>query len=338
MGITLLTGANGFLATHILHQLLEAQRHVLAVVRSEQAEEQLEELFQKNSLLRICIVPDYTAPDAFRPVFVALPGIVSVIHTPSFYQDSAVSYATAEKHPAIKATTGLLKTIASVGKNVRNVVITSSSAAVIDYARPVPGKKYTEEDWNAITWKEAQKGGLSSRYKASKKYMECAAYDFMEQYRPSFGLVALCPAAIFGPPVDEFESPHELNLSNHFFWKTFCAAGKKGPLAKQIAFTLVDVRDLAKAHILAMHATAAPKTKRIIISAHQFTNQQVCNILRSKVPALAEQVPLGNPDDTSLPEHAYDMGQNRANLLLGLQFRGLEDTIVDTATAMLGIE
>lgn len=174
MGIILLTGANGFLATHILAQLLGANKHVIAAVRSLQAEEELELLFGKNALMRVEIVLDYTDREAFQSILKSNPGIVSVIHTPSFFKDSANPYAIPEKHPAIQSTTGLLKAIKSYGENVKNVVITSSSAAVINYSYTAPGKIYTEEDWNPITWEEAQKGGLSKMYKASKKYMEIA--------------------------------------------------------------------------------------------------------------------------------------------------------------------
>jgi len=61
---------------------------------------------------------------------------------------------------------------------VKTAVMTSSSAAVINYERSTTsstsGKEFREEDWNPVTWEEALAGGASLEYKASKKFMELA--------------------------------------------------------------------------------------------------------------------------------------------------------------------
>ena len=66
--------------------------------------------------------------------------------------------------PAIKGTTGILKSIKAYAPSVKRVVITSSFAAIVN------GKQhpsvYSEANWNPITWEE----GLNHAnvYRASK--------------------------------------------------------------------------------------------------------------------------------------------------------------------------
>lgn len=66
--------------------------------------------------------------------------------------------------PAIKGTTGILKSIKAYAPNVKRVVITSSSAAIIN-----PWKHervYDESKWAPFTWEDALKP--ENAYPASK--------------------------------------------------------------------------------------------------------------------------------------------------------------------------
>lgn len=55
--------------------------------------------------------------------------------------------------PAIKGTTGILKSIKAYGPSVKRVVITSSSAAIIN---PLKHEKvYDESKWAPFTWDDA---------------------------------------------------------------------------------------------------------------------------------------------------------------------------------------
>lgn len=55
--------------------------------------------------------------------------------------------------PAIKGTTGILKSIKAHASSVRRVVITSSSAAILNPKKHE--KVYDESKWCPITWEEA---------------------------------------------------------------------------------------------------------------------------------------------------------------------------------------
>jgi nucleoside-diphosphate-sugar epimerase len=176
----LLTGANGFIGSHILDQLLAQGHSVHAIVRSESKSAQVSKDFPSPSpgKLDFGIVPDITSSGAFTHVITSSPPFDLVVHTASPFLYRAVSTNLEFLDPAIKGTTELLKAVKEHAPSVKRVVITSSCAAVVDFAAPFvsPGgrKVYSEEDWNPISWERALEGTPNAAYQASKKFAEQA--------------------------------------------------------------------------------------------------------------------------------------------------------------------
>lgn len=57
---------------------------------------------------------------------------------------------------AIVGTTGILRAVIKSAPTVKKVVITSSFASIVDGDKGSrPGYKYSEQDWNPVTLKEA---------------------------------------------------------------------------------------------------------------------------------------------------------------------------------------
>lgn len=76
-----------------------------------------------------------------------------VIHTASPYSFKIDDPVNDFLNPAIKGTTGILKSIKAHGPSVKRVVITSSSAAIIN---PLKHEKvYDETKWAPFTWDDA---------------------------------------------------------------------------------------------------------------------------------------------------------------------------------------
>lgn len=76
-----------------------------------------------------------------------------VIHTASPYSFKIDDPVKDFLDPAIKGTTGILKSIKAHGPSVKRVVITSSSAAIIN---PLKHEKvYDERKWAPFTWNDA---------------------------------------------------------------------------------------------------------------------------------------------------------------------------------------
>jgi nucleoside-diphosphate-sugar epimerase len=87
-----------------------------------------------------------------------------VVHTASPYQLHWEDPVKDCLDPAIKGTTGILKSIHAYAPTVKRVVITSSSAAVLN--PPNHPKVYDESSWCDVTWEEAM--DPRNTYKASK--------------------------------------------------------------------------------------------------------------------------------------------------------------------------
>ena len=173
----LLTGANGFLGTHILSQLLASNFSVRAVVRSQKKADQVrsDQPAASQPNLDFGIVPDITAPGAFDDAVKSDPPFDVVIHTASPFLFSAASDNLKDfMIPAKHGTEEILKSIKAHAPGVKRVVMTSSCAAVLDFAAGDNGKRYTADDWNPSTWDQAVKGDKGVGYRASKTYAERA--------------------------------------------------------------------------------------------------------------------------------------------------------------------
>jgi nucleoside-diphosphate-sugar epimerase len=174
----LLTGANGFIGSHVLAELLAHKFSVRAVVRSQSKADQVAADFPNmSSQLDFGIVPDITSPGAFNNVVQSSPPFDTVIHTASPFLYRVIKDNQEFLDPAIKGTTEVLKAVKEFAPEVKRVVITSSCAAVVDFAADptaTPKKVYTEEDWNPTTIEMALSGPQHTGYQASKKFAEQA--------------------------------------------------------------------------------------------------------------------------------------------------------------------
>ena len=177
----LLTGANGYVGSHILSTLLLRNFSVTAVVRSQSKASQVLANFPNYAhQLSFAFVPDISTPGAYDKVVVADPPFDCVIHTASPFLYRAVKSNAKFLTPAINGTKEILSAIHRSAPTVKRVVITSSSAAVVDFiseaARPLEAKSYTytEADWNPVTYEMAMVGPPNLAYQASKKFAELA--------------------------------------------------------------------------------------------------------------------------------------------------------------------
>lgn len=81
-------------------------------------------------------------------------------------------------------------------------VITSSFASILDSRRPTPST-FTEEDWNTYSPAQVEEKGKdvapADAYRASKTLAERAAWKFVEENKPKWDIVTLCPPLVLGP-------------------------------------------------------------------------------------------------------------------------------------------
>jgi dihydroflavonol-4-reductase len=265
----LVSGATGFIAGHIIKQLLDAGHHVRGTVRNPDNAASVGFLKALPGAERLELVAaDLNAPGAFD----AYTGDIDyVLHTASPYVLDAKDAQRDLVDPAVRGTLSMLEAAAK-SPLVKRVVLTSSMAAVTDEP---DGRVLTEADWNV-------KSSLTRNpYYFSKAEAERAAWKFMDERKLGFDLIVINPFMVIGPAL----SP-AINTSNQIF--VDMAKGAY-PAIMAIEWGFVDVRDVAQAHIAAM--TAPTANGRYICAAGNLDMGDVAALLRDtgvkgKIPTL----------------------------------------------------
>ncbi|OQV01546.1 hypothetical protein CLAIMM_06887 [Cladophialophora immunda] len=320
----LLTGGSGFLAVHCLDALLKRGHDVVVTVRSDEKGHYLQELF-KGKPVSYTIVKDIAVDGAFDEAVKADPPFEAVVHTASPFHFKVTDNKTDLLDPAINGTTGILKAIHKSAKSVKHVVITSSFAALSNYRNPPA--VYNEEIWNDMTMEEALTApNPQAAYRASKKFAEKAAWDFVEAEKPSFSVTTLCPPMIYGPVLHQVKSLDELNTSSSRIWNLYRGTPRAGPVGSPVH---VDVRDLALAHVLAIENPRAAN-QRFFVVAQLGTEKQLRDIMEEAFPEIKGN--LRDEVTDTLPPWGID--NSKSINVLGIGYRPLKETIVDTVNSL----
>lgn len=140
---------------------------------------------------------------------------------------------------------------------VQKVAITSSIAAV----RSVRGVNWPSNNtFDESSWSDTSPENTEiSTYNTSKTLAEKAAWDFREALPEAerFDIIALNPALIMGPANNTVEF-----ASGGIIRDLMASSGQVG----RTKMGFVDVRDVAKAHLLAIKNDAAKNRRFILVS------------------------------------------------------------------------
>ncbi|KAJ3539874.1 hypothetical protein NM208_g5310 [Fusarium decemcellulare] len=331
--LVLVTGANGFIATHILQSLLQGGYLVRGAVRSQASADAILKTFPENSRsLSLVVVPDMTVEGAFDQ---AVKGVDAVLHTASPFTLNVNDNETEMLVPAIKGTQVLLESVSTHGTDTKRVVITSSFAAMANLPKGLwPGHTYNEADWNEITYEYAKTADASTAYVASKALAEKAAWRFVHERKPHFDLTVLCPPMVFGPPAHTL-SFSALNIAawdiNRFL------SGELQDVPDTSFWGFVDVRDLAKAHVRALEVPEAGNERFFIVSG-RYSYQQTADVLRAspRIPNVEKKkVPVGRPGQNYPGPNIYEVDNSKSIRILGVEYRSFEESIVDSAVKLI---
>ena len=215
------------------------------------------------------------------------------------------------------------------------MVITSSAAALVDLSKGLrPGYTYTENDWSPLTYEMvAETKDTLTAYMASKPLAEKAAFDFVKNEKPYFDISTILPAITWGPPIQDVPGRDSLGSTVASFYDIMNGSTQDIPPDQFCVF--VDVRDIATMHLRAYEDEKAAG-QRFLGYSGMFAWQEVCDILRKTFPELKGKVPLGSPG-AKLP-HMYQGDSSKARMELQMEFRGLEECVVDTAKYLLEME
>jgi len=220
--------------------------------------------------------------------------------------------------PAVNGTKNVLASVEKHLNTIKAVVVTSSIAAVVPQVHANdPAKIWTEADWNENSTLTA------GPYRLSKALAEKAAWEWAQAH-PAVRVVTMCPGFVLGPiPSKRTDSESVLRCIS---WLDGSARAN-GALPD--AFGCVDVRDAARAHVLAYENTQA-HGRYLLTTREGVPHLRLARLLlpefsRYPVPheaqGTAAYVPKYSPE--------------KAEKELGLQFRPMKVTMLDMAHSLI---
>jgi len=331
----LLTGGSGFIAAHVLEQILEKGHSVVTTVRSEDKAQKIRDAYKAQAdRLEVVIVPDIAKEDAFDEV-AKTPGLEVVLHTASPFHFNWTDPKTELIDPAVIGTTGILKALKRSAPGVKRVVVTSSFASVLDETKfSDPTHTFTEASWNP-SGIDAIHNSPATAYRVSKTLAEKAAWEFVEKEKPSWDLVTICPPLVLGPVVHHLASLESINTSNERVVKLLQGAWKNEIPSQGPVSIWIDVRDVAAAHVAAFENPAVGG-RRLFTTAGYFSNSKIAAIVREKFPEFGDKLPGPEVKGGELPDadKTFKFNTDETNKLLGIQWISLEKSIEDLVVSL----
>lgn len=228
----LVTGASGFIASHIIKLLLTQNYKVRGTVRSLANKQKYEFLYnlvpEKKDNLEL-VEADLSNKETWPA---AVEGCDYIFHVASPIPAKEVKHERDLIEPAVAGTLNVLE--AALEKGAKKVVVTSGCSAIIN------GNvgEVTEENWS-----DESKCGP---YAKSKVQAEKSAWTFYEKNKDKIQVTVVNPSLVLGPVFTQHGNSSE-TLIAEMMKGNFPGIPEKGN-----KINMVDVRDVAVAHVNAM--------------------------------------------------------------------------------------
>lgn len=335
----LVSGCNGYIAKHIVNDLLNENYKVIGTVRSNEKREKLAKQFGNNPNLVLEIVEDISDLHAFDEVFKKNSSEIKyVLHTASPFTLEVTDYVKQLFIPALNGTKAMLSAIKHFGATtVERLVITSSYAAIMNFDKEmVKGHIFTEASWNPDDWEKAQESA-GRAYNGSKVFAEREAWKFLEDNRDivKCKLSVVNPVYVFGPQMFDEDVTPKMNTSCEIINKAIHTKPDAVIDPFETFGSFVDVRDVSKAHLLAFQRENLIG-KRLLMDNGRFSTQDIFDVLNEQIPSLKGTIPVGNPGtDGQHNNIGATVDNSQTKELLGFKFRTFTETVTDTAKQIL---
>jgi len=310
----LVTGGTGFIGIYCILQLLQEGYTVKTTLRSlkrkDEVIDQLKEAgirsFENLSFVEADLTNDLNWNQAVE-------SCTYVLHVASPFPAGEPKDANELIIPARDGALRVLKAARDAG--VKRVVLTSSFAA-IGYSKNPKGYTFTEEDWTDPE--------LTDRaYIKSKTIAEKAAWNWISSEGNGIELTVVNPVGVFGPALGK-----DISTSIGLV---------KGVLNGQIKETLpftfgvVDVRDVADIHLIAMTHPEAAGERFLATATGIMSFYEVAELIRKERPEYAANIADLKPLDESF---YISMSNEKAQRVLNWHPRSKEEAILASADSL----
>ena len=334
MSTVLVTGGSGFIGSHSILQLLAAGHQVRTTVRDLKREADVRAMLKQGESQpdgRLAFFAANLESDSGWPPAVA--GCDYVLHVASPFPAGVPKH---EDDLIVPAREGALRVLrAAKAAGVKRVVMTSSFAAV-GY-----GQKLQSTPFNETNWTDVNGDGLTA-YVKSKTLAERAAWDFIGKEGGNLELAVVNPVGVFGPVLGADYATSILLIQR--------LMDGAMPGCPKLYFGIIDVRDVASLHILAMTHPAAKGERFLAISGDSMSILDMAKVLKARMGDSASKVParelpnwlvrLASLRDPALKQITPELGKRKnatgekARRVLGWAPRSREDAIVATAESL----
>lgn len=282
MSHVLVTGGSGFIAGHVIVQLLEQGNTVRATLRSLRTEAAVRAVLRDAGAVRDDALT-FVEADLLRDAgwAAAVAGVEHVVHLASPVRTGRVADEDEVIAPARDGALRVLRAARDAG--VRRVVLTSAFHAVGFGHGPVD-RVFTEEDWSPLH------GPGVDAYGRSKILAERAAWDFVATTGGAPELTTVLPVAVMGPVMGD-----QVSGANHIVLSSLAGRMRVYP---NMFVPVVDVRDVAAAHVAAMTATGAAGERFLVGTGEPaIAMTEIGALLRSELGERASKVPTRRVPD-----------------------------------------
>jgi len=270
----LVTGASGFLASQIILQLLNLNYNVRGSVRSLAKADSIIKTMQSHGADTTAlefVELDLLSDDGWDN---AMHGVDYLLHTASPFVIKPPKDADVLIKPAVEGTKRALN--AALKADVKRIILTSSMVAACHGHEKNRAKPYGQSDWSNPAGKDV------TPYILSKTLAEQQAWEIMQNTGRRDDLTVINPGFILGPLLDD-----DIGTSGMLIKRLMSG---DFPGAPDIYFSIVDVRDAAELHILAMHDETA-FGQRVFAADSSVSMQELAKSLAASFPDYAKKLP-----------------------------------------------
>ena len=332
------TGANGYVGSHVVGALLADGYTVRATVRDPSSADKTAHIEALADELGARDRLSFARGDLMEAgsFDAAMAGCEGVVHTAASVVFNHPDPQKGIVDPSVDGTRNVLDSVKKAG-TVKRVVHTSSMVAVYGWNKAAD-HVFSEADWNTASTLVNDPYGLAKVQgeKAARAYVDALSDE------ERFELVHLNPGMVFGPPLTKFHAKASPRLL-----RDVISRGQPG--VPRLMLNVVDVREVADAHVRAL-AHEDPPPRCLLVAENTWMTDLAAE-LQSQFPDIkmgARPIPkvavllaalfdktlnvrqLWNlvgramPIDNALSREAY-----------GMSYRPVSETLRDTATPMI---